>query len=130
MASRLLAPPARDSFADAKAQAFGVRTPREHFEAFVQALDLSFTIAPPERLAAGLDWQDPLPESSQLVLASDAIWVSVRPPRLTLAEKTGCIRSSTKRPLGTALGRADLAGFMLEALSDAQLVRQAPLVSA
>ena len=65
--ARTLAPPARDSVA--KAQAFGVRTPREHFDAFVAALDLSFALVPRERLAAVLDWQDPLPESSVRHLA-------------------------------------------------------------
>jgi putative NADH-flavin reductase len=62
--------------------------------------------------------------------ASDVEWVLVRPPRLVDAPPNGAPRVSTERSLGTKIGRATLADFLLSQVTDARYVRQAPFVSA
>lgn len=64
------------------------------------------------------------------VRASDREWTVVRVPRLSDDPRSGQLRVGVVgKDLGTRLGRADLADFMLRQLADRTYVRQAPAIS-
>lgn len=63
--------------------------------------------------------------------ASDLDWTLVRPPRLLDGPATGAVEHDAHRsPARTTITRADLAGFLLDAVELARYVRQAPFVAA
>ena len=65
----------------------------------------------------------------ELLAASALDWVAVRPPRVTDDAPRGDYRAGdVKVGPGSRIGKADLAAFMLEQVSDGQYVRQAPLI--
>jgi putative NADH-flavin reductase len=67
----------------------------------------------------------------RIIRASALDWVIVRPPRLTNGQLRGKYRSGVDiraRSIVPRISRADLAGFMLEQLSDDMYLRQTPAV--
>ncbi len=65
-----------------------------------------------------------------LVRSSGLDWTAVRPPRVTKGSGTGRYRVGLERLPGSKIASADVARFMLDALDDPKLIRQAPFVSA
>lgn len=61
--------------------------------------------------------------------ASPLDWVIVRAPRLSEERAKGSYRSGYIQPGFAAISRADVAGFMLQQVSDGQFVRQMPVIS-
>lgn len=69
----------------------------------------------------------------EVVRASSLCWTLVRPPHLTDAPGTGAPRHGTELiPSGRTMKipRADVAAFMLQALSEESYVRQTPVITA
>jgi len=65
----------------------------------------------------------------ELLAASRLEWVAVRPPRVTDDAPRGSYRTGElKVSPGSRIGKADLAAFMLEQLTDDTYLRQAPLI--
>lgn len=65
----------------------------------------------------------------ELLAASPLEWVAVRPPRVTDDAARGSYRSGSLRVgPGSRIGKADLAAFMLQQLTDDEYLRQAPLI--
>jgi putative NADH-flavin reductase len=64
-----------------------------------------------------------------LIRESGLEWVIVRPPRLTLAPKTGTYQITSGRPATTSVPRADVADFMLKLLTLKTYDRQLPAIS-
>jgi NAD(P)H-binding len=57
-------------------------------------------------------------------------WTFVRPPRLTDVAATGRVeRHAHISPRGTAIGRADLAAFVVDYVEQASCVGEAPFVA-
>jgi len=69
-------------------------------------------------------------EQEAVVMASELDWTIIKPPRLTDGDPTGRIAAGTDLPvdLRSAITRADLAQFMLDAVADAMFVGQRVLV--
>ncbi|MFE7743379.1 NAD(P)-dependent oxidoreductase [Nocardia sp. NPDC057455] len=68
----------------------------------------------------------------EYVLASDLDWTIVRPSAFTDGPATGSYRRgfpSGERGLTLKIARADIAGFMIEQLTDTTYLRQAPGIS-
>ncbi|MCX6465360.1 MAG: NAD(P)H-binding protein [Pseudonocardiales bacterium] len=68
-------------------------------------------------------------EEHAIWAASGTDWTLVRPPRLSDAEATGRVEHHAHRsPRATAIGRADLAAFLLDCAEQGLHVGAAPLV--
>jgi hypothetical protein len=65
----------------------------------------------------------------QLLSESDLAWTLVRPPQLLDKPSRGAARMRLDSAPGNSIPRADLAAFLLRAVSDDTLVRQAPFVA-
>lgn len=66
----------------------------------------------------------------ELVRQSDRDWTIVRVPMLTGDPPAGNIRvGAVGRDIGTRIGRADMAAFMLKQLNDSTYARRAPAIS-
>lgn len=65
------------------------------------------------------------------IMASGLDWTIVRPPQLVDKPATGSVRSRLDGNVrgGYRIRRADLAGYVLDAVTDPALVRQAPSVA-
>jgi putative NADH-flavin reductase len=63
------------------------------------------------------------------IVASDLDWTIVRVPRLGDGPPTGAYRHGYIRAGFAALARADVAGFMLQQLTDPRYIREAPIIS-
>ncbi len=69
-------------------------------------------------------------DTVNLVRASDRAWTIVRVPMLTDDAPTGMIRAgAVGKDIGTRIGRADMAAFMLKQLNDATYLQRAPAIS-
>lgn len=69
-------------------------------------------------------------ETVELVRQSDRDWTIVRVPMLTGDPASGNIRAgAVGRDIGTRIGRADMAAFLLKQLNDSTNVRRAPAIS-
>jgi putative NADH-flavin reductase len=86
-------------------------------------------------LAALLRWRRPgmvrdRAEQEEVVAASALDWTLIKPPRLTDAHPTGRVAAGPDVPVGllSSISRADLAAFLLDAISDPTLVRQRVIV--
>lgn len=66
----------------------------------------------------------------ELLAASSISWTLVRPPRLLDTKGTGSPRVSLERSPSGSVSRADLAGFVLRAVTDDALSRKAPFLAA
>ncbi|MFH1160190.1 MAG: SDR family oxidoreductase [bacterium] len=64
-----------------------------------------------------------------LIRESGLEWVIVRPPRLTLAPKTGAYQITQGRPATKSIPRADVADFMLKLLTQKKYDGQMPSIS-
>lgn len=65
-----------------------------------------------------------------MVRASDRDWTIVRVPMLTDDAPTGTLRvGAVGKDIGTRVGRADMAAFILKQLNDASYLRRAPAIS-
>lgn len=65
----------------------------------------------------------------ELIRASGMEWVIVRPPRLTLAPKTGKYRITDGRPATRSIPRADVADFMLKLLTNKKYDGKMPAIA-
>lgn len=67
----------------------------------------------------------------EAITGAELDWTVVRAPRLADAPLRGRVRSAAHvgGDTGTTLGRADLAGFLLDELAQGEWVRRAPVVS-
>lgn len=66
----------------------------------------------------------------EVVRASDRDWTIVRVPMLTDDPPTGALRvGAVGKDIGTRVGRADLAAFLLKQIGSATHVRRAPAIS-
>jgi putative NADH-flavin reductase len=80
------------------------------------------------RTAAPTVYADRMREAA-LLRASDARWTLVRPPQLLNGAPTRHYTIDATRPPGGKVQRADMATFMLHALTDATMVGAAPFIS-
>lgn len=69
---------------------------------------------------------------AEIVAENGLDFTLVRPPRLTLAPRTGHIRSGLALKLGplSSIGRADVAMFIVEAVANRLFIHAAPMISA
>lgn len=68
--------------------------------------------------------------TAALVRNSDRDWTIVRVPMLTDDAATGTVRAgAVGKDIGTRIGRADMAGFILKQLEDKTWVKRAPAIS-
>ncbi len=68
--------------------------------------------------------------SVDMVRASDRAWTIVRVPMLTDDAPTGNLRvGAVGKDIGTRVGRADMAAFILKQLNDATYLKRAPAIS-
>lgn len=69
-------------------------------------------------------------EQERLIRASELDWTIVRPGGLTDGPATGGYRSGTDPAIrATRVSRADVAGFVLQQLTDTRYLRQTPAIS-
>lgn len=82
-----------------------------------------------QRVAFGMLWSllrdvyDDLRRMESALVASDADWTIMRPPRLTSGPVTATYRTTLDDIVGSAISRADLAREMLRALETPKTVR-------
>ena len=63
------------------------------------------------------------------LLESNVDWIMARPPRLVDGPGTGKFKTSLLRSPGIKIQRADLADFLVQAVSNDEFVRRAPFVA-
>ena len=66
---------------------------------------------------------------AEVIRASNADWVIIRPSGLTDSPKTGSYKVNPDKPTSNTVPRADVADFMLKLLTNRQYDRQMPALS-
>jgi putative NADH-flavin reductase len=67
---------------------------------------------------------------AEIIRASGLDWTLVRPPRILPGPPTGKYRVFADRPPSSKISQGDVADFMLRCASNAEWVRQAPILGA